>query len=115
MQIPYARVQGIYLMISHSCRDFDLTSRELFHASAGPENTGPDGSNVPSGISGVITRRRAAAKLLESASVTEFSLRKLAKAMGVDPTKNPFPFEGRRSRHLCHDRREGAGWSSPAV
>ena len=42
----------------------------------------------------------AAAKLIESVGANGFSLRKLAKALGVGPTTIHFHFEGRRWSRL---------------
>ena len=42
----------------------------------------------------------AAAKLIESVGANGFSLRKLAKALGVGPDHDPFPFRRRRWSRL---------------
>ena len=42
----------------------------------------------------------AAAKLIESVGANGFSLRRLAKELGVGPTTNSFPFRRRRSSRL---------------
>ena len=42
----------------------------------------------------------AAAKLIESVGANGFSLRKLAKALGVRPDHDPFPFRRRRWSRL---------------
>ena len=52
----------------------------------------------------------AAAKLIESAGANGFSLRKLAKALGVGPTAIHFHFEG----GVWRGRPAGAGRRHPA-